>query len=125
MHKINLLSRSLEKARSHPLNAHCRKVLEQTGHTLGPNALGAPELMQWTLEQDNLHLDPSLKDRLQEVLDLIQDKPSMSLGLLDAPQPGSNDPGLEELLADEDPRKLGVLLLQRLKSRLSHLTARD
>ncbi|MFP4392625.1 MAG: hypothetical protein ACLFOA_09485 [Desulfohalobiaceae bacterium] len=124
MHNFGLLSRSLEKARAHPLNTHCRQLLRQVGQDPAPTTLGAPELMEWTLQQDKLDLDQDTRSRLEDLVQLVLDKPSMSLAILDALQPEEKSPELQALLAEEDTMRLGVLLLQRLHERASHLTGK-
>lgn len=106
------------------MNAHCRQLLQQVGQDPAPTALGAPELMEWTLKQDELDLDLDTRSRLEDLVQLILDKPSMSLAILDALQPEEKSPELQVLLAEEDTTRLGVLLLQRLHERASHLTGK-
>ncbi|MFW5863580.1 MAG: hypothetical protein ACOCUB_02420 [Desulfohalobiaceae bacterium] len=120
MQNLGLFSRSLEKSRAHPLNVHCRQLLRQAGQTPSPAALGAPELMEWSLEQEKLDLTQDTRDRLRELVQLMLGKPSMSLGFLDYLQPDENSPELQALLAEEAPLSLGKKLLQRLEEQLQH-----
>lgn len=80
--------------------------------------------MEWTLKQDKLDLDQDTRSRLEDLVQLVLDKPSMSLAILDALQPEEKSPELQALLAEEDTMRLGVLLLQRLHERASHLTGK-
>ena len=123
MHNLSMTSRNLEKARSNPLNTHCRNVLQQAGHTLSPATLGAPELMEWTLSQESLPLDEEARFRLQNLVALIRDKPTMSLSLLDAAQSLGDSPDMDDLLAETDPVSLGLKLLQKLEGQVKDLTS--
>jgi len=121
MHNLTLTSRNLAKAKANPLNSHCRKALQKAGQPIFPDTLGAPELMEWVLAQKDLPLDEESRFKLSNMVDLIKDKPTMSLTLLEASQPSDEDPFMGELLAETDPVTLGLKLLQRLKSQADNL----
>jgi hypothetical protein len=122
MHNLTLTSRNLEKAKDNPLNSHCRKALQKAGQPIFPGTLGAPELMEWVLAQKDLPLDEEARFQLGNMVDLIKDKPTMSLTLLEASQSSSEGPLMDELLAETDPVTLGLKLLQKLKSQADNLT---
>ena len=122
MHNLTLTTRNLEKARSNPLNAHCRTLLQEAGQPVYPATLGAPELMAWTLERPDLPLDETARLGLQDLVALIRDKPTMSLSLLDASKPFEDASDMDELLAETDPVNLGLKLLHKLKAQAEKLT---
>ncbi len=120
MHDKSLNIRQLEKARSHPLNVHCRQVLKLAGQELSEQALGAPELMEWTLKQGKLSIALQHWPQLQELVQLIKDKPTLTLALLDNRTEGEDCSLADALCAERDPYRLGEQLLQRLNMQMKH-----
>jgi phosphopantetheine adenylyltransferase len=119
MHALLITQRQLAKIRTRPLHVHCRNLLEKAGQLVNQETIGAPELMLWTLQNkaDELH-EEDIR-HLQEVVHMIQDKPSLVLSLLEPyGQEQQQEEICSEIQAQEDPQEAGVILLKHLKQRI-------
>ena len=117
MHQDNIGQRQLAKARAHPLNAHCRKLLEQAGEQVLPTMVGGPELLEWTLEHAQ-ELGEEERSRLAPLVEMILDKPTMAnrllLGDAEAEAEGS---WTQSFLKENDPLQAGLRLTRYLQER--------
>ena len=122
MHSSTISLRQLAKVRKRPLHAHCRHLLQKAGEPVDQGTIGAPELMLWVLHTKRDELDPDSVHYLQEVVHMIQDKPSLVLSLLESsPGDGQEDSISQDIQTLEDPRQAGFILLKHLKQRMDSL----
>jgi hypothetical protein len=114
--------RQMAKVRSRALHVHCRKLLEDAGQLINQSTIGAPELMLWTLRNKKQDLNQDEMYLLQEVVHMIQDKPSLVLSLLEPPgQEEKENEIVNTVTAIADPREAGLALLKFLNQRMDYL----
>ena len=117
MHQDQIGQRQLAKARAHPLNAHCRKLLQQAGQEVLPTTVGGPELMEWALEQSE-GLGEEERMQIAPIVEIILDKPTMANRLLLGEEPGKGeDPWIQSFLQEKDPLQAGLSLIRYLQKR--------
>ncbi len=121
MHASSISLRQLAKVRKRPLHLHCRNLLQKAGQEVNHSTIGAPELMLWTLESKRKDVDPDFDLSFQEIVYMIQDKPSLVLSLLEPENQGQQEEVLSEILSQQDPRQAGLALLRHLKQRMDSL----
>ena len=122
MHGSDITARQLVKVKKRPLHVHCRFLLDKAGVTVDEGTLGAPELMLWTLENKADEVDTHTGYTLREVVDMIKDKPSLVLNLLETQfKNQEHDQSLQDVLLEDQPRKAGILLLKLLKKRMDSM----
>ncbi|MDZ7761845.1 MAG: hypothetical protein U5L00_16525 [Desulfovermiculus sp.] len=122
MHSSNISLRQLAKVRKRPLHVHCRYLLQKAGEPVDQGTIGAPELMLWALHNKRDELDPDSTHSLQEVVHMIQDKPSLVVSLLESPFGQTEEEGMvNDVHTSEDPQQAGLVLLKHLKQRMDSL----
>ena len=123
MHQTSQISmHQLAKARKRPLHTHCRYLLEKAGQAVNDGTIGAPELMQWTLESKQSKMSEESNHNLQHVVAMLQDKPSLVITLLEPTDLSSEQEHiLQQIHSEDDPTQAGILLLKLLKQRMDHL----
>lgn len=121
MHSSLISLRQVSKVRSRPLHIHCRNLLEKAGQLVNQGTIGAPELMLWTLQNKKQDLNQDDSHHLQEVVHMIQDKPSLILSLLEPPNQEDDSDILHQVKSINDPQEAGLVLLTHLKQRMDSL----
>ncbi|WP_027370844.1 hypothetical protein [Desulfovermiculus halophilus] len=125
MHTSPISLRQLSKVRTRPLNVHCRSLLEEAGQVVNQGTIGAPELMLWTLQTKKSDLGQDDSHHLQEIVHMIQDKPSLVLSILEpSGDQEENNELLPEVQAQDAPEKAGLVLLRYLKQRMDNIVGR-
>jgi len=108
----------IEQARKHPLNQHCLKLMEKEKVPRNNMMVGAPELLDWVLEQGKVELDPRFQEDLENLVSLLNcKKPQVSTKLLGENLPEmetEGNPYLEELLQAKSVKRAAEVLIDKM-----------
>lgn len=111
----------LKKARSRPLNIHCRNLLQKVGVTIYDDTIGTPELILWGLEQEESSFSPQYFSDIKGFVEMLLGRPSMSVQFIEQPSEEESEfPIIKKVLDIEDPHQAAFLLLQHLQERMRY-----
>jgi hypothetical protein len=82
---------------------------------VGKDTLGAPELLEWALEQNKVEILPQFREDLEQAIySLDQWKPQTVVKLLAEPEPGEVYQVVKEIQKLKSPVQVAELLLNHL-----------
>ena len=112
----------IAQARDNPLNRHCRNLLKAAGQPLGKQGLGAPELLQWALEQKEVQLNSKYREAItSQVESLTQVDPVLATRYLWEKHPEAEDNSLaEQVIQTREPVQAAEILLEKVHQMLQY-----